>query len=276
MSTVLEARGVTAGYDGRPVLHGVDLTVESGTVTTLIGRNGCGKSTLLRTLGRLHKPAGGVLELHGRPYRDYGAKAFAREVASLPQTLLAPPGLTVRDLVLRGRNPHQRFTAPWTREDAAAVGRVLDEIGLAHVADRPVAGLSGGQRQRAWLGLVLAQEASILLLDEPTTFLDLSHQLDVLDLVQQVGRAGRTVVMVLHDLGLAARCSDRLVAVHDGRLVADGDPAEVLREDLLAEVFGLEARVVPDPVTGTPLVVPVRTLPAPSLPITDAPHERHR
>lgn len=266
---VLEATGLTAGYDGTAIVHDVDLAVQAGTITTLIGRNGCGKSTLLRTLGRLHPAMAGSLALHGRPFAAYGAKPFARTVASLPQALAAPPGLSVRDLVMRGRNPHQRFTAPWTAADSAVVDRVLAEIGLEGVASRPVQELSGGQRQRAWLGLVLAQEAEVLLLDEPTTFLDLSHQLDVLELVERVGRAGRTVVMVLHDLGLAARCSDRLIAVHDGRLAADGAPADVLTEPLLAEVFGLDARIIPDPVTGSPLVVPIGTLPTPP---TGRPH----
>lgn len=260
--TVQRAEGLAAGYDGRAVVEGIDLGIEPGTITTLIGRNGCGKSTLLRTIGRLQQPLAGALTLHGRPYREYGAKPFARAVASMPQSLVPPPGITVRDLVLRGRNPHQRFTAPWSRHDAEVVARVLAEIGLEQEAGRPVQSLSGGQRQRAWFGLVLAQEAEILLLDEPTTFLDLSHQLDVLDLVRRVGDSGRTVVMVLHDLGLAARYSDRLVAVHGGALVADGTPEQVLREPLLADVFGLDARIVPDPVTGTPLVVPIGTLTA--------------
>lgn len=256
---VLEVTGLTAGYERTAIVHDVHLAVRAGTITTLIGRNGCGKSTLLRTMGRLHPAMAGSLTLHGQPYSSYGAKPFARLVASLPQALVAPPGLTVRDLVLRGRHPHQRFTAPWTAADAQVVERVLAEIGLQEVAARPVQELSGGQRQRAWLGLVLAQEAEILLLDEPTTFLDLSHQLDVLDLVEQVARAGRTVVMVLHDLGLAARYSDRLVAVHDGRVAEDGAPADVLTEPLLAEVFGLDARIIPDPITGSPLVVPIGT-----------------
>ncbi|WP_335979233.1 ABC transporter ATP-binding protein [Streptomyces sp. CA2R106] len=254
---VLQARGVCLGYDGRTVLQGVDLDIEAGTVTTLVGANGCGKSTLLKAFGRLLAPRAGTILLDGEPLRTYRSRAVARRLAILPQSPVAPAGTCVRDLVMRGRNPHQSWARPWTPADDAVVTRVLADTGLAEVADRAVTELSGGQRQRAWIALVLAQEAPTLLLDEPTTYLDLAHQLEVLRLVRRTNRvSGTTVVMVLHDLGLAARYSDRLVALGEGGVLADGKPAEVLRPELLRRAFGLRARVVPDPVTGTPLVLP--------------------
>ncbi|WP_240529588.1 ABC transporter ATP-binding protein [Streptomyces mangrovisoli] len=254
---VLEARGVSLGYDGRTVLDGLDLSIGAGTVTTLVGANGCGKSTLLKAFGRLLTPSSGSVLLEGRPVGQLRSRAVARRLAILPQNPVAPAGTSVRDLVMRGRNPHQSWARPWTPGDDAVVERVLADTGLAEVADRAVTELSGGQRQRAWIALVLAQEAPTLLLDEPTTFLDLAHQLDVLRLVRRVNRtSGTTVVMVLHDLGLAARYSDRLVVIGEGGVLADGDPADVLEPTMLERAFGLRARVIPDPVTGTPLVLP--------------------
>lgn len=255
--TVLEARGLTLAYDRRPVIEDLDLTVDRGSVTTLLGANGCGKSTLLKAFRRLLKPTAGEVLLDGLPIRRQSHRAVARKLAILPQNPIAPPGTSVRDLVMRGRNPHQTWARPWTPHDAAIAQEAISATGLAEVADRDVASLSGGQRQRAWIALVVAQAADTLLLDEPTTFLDLTHQLDVLGLVRKLNRErGATVVMVLHDLSLAARYSDRLVVLHERRVVADGMPSEVLTPALLEKAFGLRARVVSDPVTGTPLVVP--------------------
>jgi iron complex transport system ATP-binding protein len=254
---VLEARGLSVGYDKHPVLRDLDLAVERGTVTTFLGANGCGKSTLLKALGRVLKPQAGEVLLDGAPIRKEANRAVARKLAILPQSPLAPAGTSVLDLVMRGRNPHQSWARPWTAEDAAVAEDAIAATGLTEVANRDVASLSGGQRQRAWIALVLAQRADTLLLDEPTTYLDLAHQLDVLRLVRRINREqGATVVMVLHDLTLAARYSDRLVVLHDGGVVADGTPAEVLTPALLERAFGLHARVVPDPVTGSPMVVP--------------------
>ena len=254
---VLEARGLSVGYDKHPVLRDLDLAVERGTVTTFLGANGCGKSTLLKALGRVLKPQSGEVLLDGAPIRKEANRAVARKLAILPQSPLAPAGTSVLDLVMRGRNPHQSWARPWTAEDAAVAEDAIAATGLTEVAHRDVASLSGGQRQRAWIALVLAQRADTLLLDEPTTYLDLAHQLDVLRLVRRINREqGATVVMVLHDLTLAARYSDRLVVLHDGGVVADGTPAEVLTPALLERAFGLHARVVPDPVTGSPMVVP--------------------
>ena len=254
---VLEARGLSVGYDRTPVIRDLDLTIEHGTVTTFLGANGCGKSTLLKALGRVLKPQAGEVLLDGRPIRKEPNRAVARQLAILPQSPLAPAGTSVLDLVMRGRNPHQSWARPWTAEDAAVAEDAIAATGLTQVAHRDVASLSGGQRQRAWIALVLAQRADTLLLDEPTTYLDLAHQLDVLRLVRRINREqGSTVVMVLHDLTLAARYSDRLVVLHDGGVVADGTPAQVLTPAVLAQAFGLHARVVPDPVTGAPMVVP--------------------
>ncbi|PYY32304.1 ABC transporter ATP-binding protein [Curtobacterium sp. MCJR17_055] len=254
---VLEARGLSVGYDKHPVLRDLDLAVERGTVTTFLGANGCGKSTLLKALGRVLKPQSGEVLLDGAPIRKEANRAVARKLAILPQSPLAPAGTSVLDLVMRGRNPHQSWARPWTAEDAAVAEDAIAATGLTEVAHRDVASLSGGQRQRAWIALVLAQRADTLLLDEPTTYLDLAHQLDVLRLVRRINREqGATVVMVLHDLTLAARYSDRLVVLHDGGVVADGSPVDVLTPALLERAFGLHARVVPDPVTGSPMVVP--------------------
>jgi iron complex transport system ATP-binding protein len=256
-AAVLEARGLAVGYDGHPVLRDLDLRIERGTVTTFLGANGCGKSTLLKAFGRVLKPQAGAVHLDGVPIRKEPNRAVARKLAILPQSPVAPAGTSVLDLVMRGRNPHQSWGKPWTAEDARIAEQAIAATGLTEVAHRDVASLSGGQRQRAWIALVVAQQADTLLLDEPTTYLDLAHQIEVLRLVRRLNREhGSTVVMVLHDLSLAARYSDRLVVLHDGAVAADGAPADVLTPELLERAFGLHARVLPDPVTGAPIIVP--------------------
>jgi iron complex transport system ATP-binding protein len=223
-----------------------------------VAPNGCGKSTLLRALGRLLKPSGGQVLLDGKRIDRIPTREVAKVLGLLPQAPTAPEGLTVGDLVARGRHPHQAWYRQWSADDEDAVAQALEWTGISDLAERPVDELSGGQRQRAWISMALAQGTDLLLLDEPTTFLDLVGQVDVLELVRRLhSEAGRTVVMVLHDLNLAARYADRLVAMREGRIVAAGEPAEVITEPLLAEVFGLAARVIPDPVAGTPLVVPI-------------------
>jgi iron complex transport system ATP-binding protein len=257
----LQAVGLKLGYGDRIVVDDLDLGIEAGTVTTIIGPNGCGKSTLLRALGRLLKPSGGEVLLDGKRIDKMPSKEVARILGVLPQAPTAPEGLTVADLVARGRHPHQTWYRQWSSDDEAAVSEALSMTGLLDLGDRPLDELSGGQRQRAWISMALAQGTDLLLLDEPTTFLDLAHQIEVLELVRRLHRElGRTVVMVLHDLNLAARYADRLVAMRDGKVVASGTPAEVLTEGLLAEVFELEAKVIEDPVAGTPLVIPIGTL----------------
>ncbi|HJX42628.1 MAG TPA: ABC transporter ATP-binding protein [Geodermatophilus sp.] len=257
----LAAEDLRLAYDDRVVVDGLDLALTDGSFTAIVGPNGCGKSTLLRALGRLLRPAAGRVLLDGRSIARTPTREVARVLGLLPQTPVAPAGLTVADLVARGRHPHQSWLRQWSREDEAVVAEALRWTDMADLGDRPVDELSGGQRQRAWISMALAQETDLLLLDEPTTYLDLSHQIDVLELVARLhAERGRTVVVVLHDLNLAARYAHRLVAMRDGALVASGTPHEVLTEQLLADVFDLEARVVPDPVAGTPMVVPVRRL----------------
>ncbi|GGP35739.1 ABC transporter ATP-binding protein [Saccharothrix coeruleofusca] len=254
----LQARELAVGYGERTVVDGLDLDVVAGTVTAVIGPNGCGKSTLLRALGRLLPAKSGAVLLDGKRIDRTPTREVARALAVLPQSPQAPEGLTVADLVARGRHPHQAWYRQWSADDEAAVAEALRLTGMAELAERTVDELSGGQRQRAWISMALAQGTDLLLLDEPTTYLDLAHQIDVLDLVQRLhAEGGRTVVMVLHDLNLAARYADRLVAMKDGRIVVQGEPSRVLTEEVLLEVFGLDARVVPDPVSGTPLVVPI-------------------
>ncbi|ANY09368.1 ABC transporter ATP-binding protein [Pseudonocardia sp. HH130630-07] len=241
----------------RTVVHDATIAIPPGRTTAIVGPNGCGKSTLLRGLAGLLRPRSGRVHLDGTALTSWPAAELARRLGMLPQQPVAPDGITVADLVGRGRHPHQRWFRQWSADDETAVADALAATDLAGLADRPVAELSGGQRQRAWIALVLAQSPETMLLDEPTTFLDLAHQLDVLDLLRRVNRErGRTVVMVLHDLELAARYADHLVALREGRIVAEGPPAEVVTEELVRSVFGVDALVLPDPLTGTPLVLP--------------------
>ena len=257
----LAADGVRLAYGDRVVVDDLDLQLTDGSFTAIIGPNGCGKSTLLRALGRLLRPTSGAVLLDGRAITATPTREVAKVLGLLPQTPLAPEGLTVADLVARGRHPHQSWLRQWSSDDAAVVAEALAWTDLSELADAPVDALSGGQRQRAWISMALAQGTDLLLLDEPTTYLDLAHQVDVLELISRLHtERGRTVAVVLHDLNLAARYAQRLVAMKDGVLVAAGTPEEVLTERLLADVFELEARVLPDPVTGTPMVVPVRRL----------------
>nr|WP_207950121.1 ABC transporter ATP-binding protein [Nocardioides ochotonae] len=246
------------GYRERTVIESLDLTVATGRVTAIVGANACGKSTLLRSMSRLLAPRAGRVLLDGVQVHKMPAKELARTLGLLPQAPTAPEGITVSDLVGRGRNPHHGFLTRWTREDDAAVAAALEATQTVELAERPVDELSGGQRQRVWIAMALAQETDVLLLDEPTTYLDVSHQIEVLDLLTDLNRQrGTTIVMVLHDLNLAARYADQLVALAGGRLHACGTPQEVLTEDTVRAVFGLESSVVTDPVSGRPLMLPI-------------------
>ncbi len=254
----LEARDVTLAYGDRTVVEHLDLDISPGRVTAIVGANGCGKSTLLRALARLIAPREGQVLLDGEPIGALPSKQVARVLGLLPQSPVAPEGITVADLVGRGRHPHQRLLARWSAHDHEAVAAALEATGTTELADRSVDELSGGQRQRVWIAMALAQETDILLLDEPTTFLDIAHQIEVLDLLAELGRdRGTTIVMVLHDLNLAARYADELIAMSDGRIVAGGAPADILTPELVERVFGIRSRVLPDPVSGAPLVVPM-------------------
>ncbi|EID73776.1 MULTISPECIES: ABC transporter ATP-binding protein [Rhodococcus] len=256
----LIADNLSLGYGDRVIVDNLDLEVRTGVITTVIGPNGCGKSTLLRALGRLLKPRNGSVLLDGKAIGSMRTKDVARTLGMLPQAPLAPEGLTVADLVARGRHPHQSWLRQWSSDDEGEVAEALALTGVSDLADRPVDQLSGGQRQRAWISMALAQGTDILLLDEPTTYLDLAHSIEVLDLVDRMHEElGRTVVMVLHDLNLAIRYSDQLIVMRDGTIVAAGAPKDIISAELLLEVFGLEAAVIADPVSDRPLVVPIGT-----------------
>ncbi|MFI9494158.1 ABC transporter ATP-binding protein [Streptomyces halstedii] len=258
----LTARGLTLAYEDRTVVHELDLAVPDGRVTVIVGPNACGKSTTLRALGRLLKPAGGAVLLDGTELSRIPTRKIAQAVGLLPQTPVAPEAITVSDLVARGRQPHQHWWQQWSDADERAVTEAMERTDVTALAERSVDELSGGQRQRVWIAMALAQDTDLLLLDEPTTYLDIAHQVEVLDLVRKLaapaadGTRGRTVVTVLHDLNQAARYADHLVAMKAGRIVAEGRPEDVVTAGLVREVFGLEAVIVPDPVTGSPLVVP--------------------
>lgn len=253
----LAARGITVGYGDRTVIDQLDVAIPPGVITTIIGPNGCGKSTLLRTLTRLLKPAGGTVVLDGEDIGRLRTRDVAKKLGLLPQAPVAPEGLTVADLVARGRHPHQSWLRQWSSDDADVVRRALAMTGVADLADRSVDSLSGGQRQRVWISMTLAQGTDLLLLDEPTTYLDLAHAIDVLDLVDDLHESGRTVVMVLHDLNLATRYSDNLVVMRAGSILAQGHPRDVITAELLYEAFGLRAEVIDDPVGDRPLIVPI-------------------
>ena len=255
-STPLLAQDLTLGYDRRTVATNLTVGIPDGSFTVIVGPNACGKSTLLRSFARLLKPEAGAVLLDGTDLRDQAPKEVARRVGLLPQTATAPEGITVVDLVRRGRYPHQSLLKRWSADDAHAVETAMERTSVAALADVPVDELSGGQRQRVWVAMALAQETPLLLLDEPTTYLDVAHQIDLLDLFADLHRHGSTIVAVLHDLNHAARYATHLIAMRDGSVIAEGPPAEVVTAELVERVFGLPCVVSPDPVTGTPLVVP--------------------
>ncbi|MFJ8403765.1 ABC transporter ATP-binding protein [Streptomyces microflavus] len=254
----LEARDVRLGYGDREIVPGLSVTVPPGRITVIVGPNACGKSTLLRAMARLLAPSAGAVLLNGRSIQEMPTKEVAAVLGILPQSPTAPEGITVSDLVGRGRYPHQGFFRRWSAEDDEAVAQALLSTDVLELADRPVDELSGGQRQRVWIAMALAQRTDILLLDEPTTFLDASHQLDVLDLLTDLNRErGVTMVAVLHDLNLACRYADHMIAMKDGRILAEGRPADIVTEELVGEVFGMRCSVIDDPASATPMVVPL-------------------
>ena len=252
----LAAQGLCTGYGERQIITDLDVRIPDGGFTVIIGPNGCGKSTLLRSLVRLIKPTSGAVLLEGADIARIRSKLLAQQIGLLPQASIAPEGITVIDLVSRGRHPHQSALRRWSEHDEQAVQEALTRTRLTDLTTRAVDELSGGQRQRVWIAMALAQETPILLLDEPTTYLDISHQIDVLDLCTGLQREGRTLVAVLHDLNQAARYATHLIVLQAGRIVAEGPPAAVVTAELVGQVFGVAARVIPDPETGSPLIVP--------------------
>ena len=254
----LTANNLTLGYDGITIVKNLDLTIPKGKITALVGANGCGKSTLLRGLARLLKPHGGTVCLDTADLFKLSTKEVAKKLGILAQGPVAPEGLTVRDLVACGRFPYQNWMQQWTKEDELFVEIALETTRMKELSERELDTLSGGQRQRAWIAMALAQNTDILLLDEPTTFLDLAYQIEVLDLLWELNQNhGTTLVMVLHDLNQACRYADYLVAVKQGSVYSYGPPAEVMSKSTVQEVFGLDSQIVTDPVALTPMCIPI-------------------
>ncbi|QRY60947.1 ABC transporter ATP-binding protein [Gordonia sp. PDNC005] len=257
-SARLQARDLTIGYDRRVISESLSVDIPDGAFTVIVGPNACGKSTLLRALSRLLTPTAGSVLLDGKAITSYPAKMVARQLGLLPQSSIAPDGIRVGDLVARGRYPHQKLIRQWSAADEAAVVEAMAATGVTELSSRLVDELSGGQRQRVWVAMVLAQQTPLVLLDEPTTFLDIAHQIDLLDLCARLNREqGHTMVAVLHDLNHACRYADHLIVMKDGRIVTEGVPAEVVTADLVEEVFGLACRIIDDPESHTPLVIPL-------------------
>jgi iron complex transport system ATP-binding protein len=253
----LHVDNATIGYDRRVISEGLSVSIPDGSFTVIVGPNACGKSTLLRGLSRLLKPSKGQVILDGADIHSYKTKEVARRVGLLPQTSIAPDGITVADLVARGRYPYQGMFRQWTEDDEQAVVKAMEAAAVTELSGRLVDELSGGQRQRVWVAMVLAQHTDILLLDEPTTFLDITHQIELLEMFTDLNHVGHTLVAVLHDLNHAARFGTHLIAMKDGAVVAEGAPGDIVTAELVEEVFGLRCLVVPDPVVGTPHVVPL-------------------
>lgn len=254
----LRAQRLRLGYRGRTISEDLSADIPVGSFTVIIGPNACGKSTLLRALARLLAPESGTVLLDGKAIGSYPAKEVARRIGLLPQTSTAPDGIRVADLVARGRYPHQSLLRQWSQADAEAVAAAMAATGVTELSARSVDELSGGQRQRVWIAMVLAQDTPVILLDEPTTYLDIAHQIQLLDLCRSLNReSGRTVVAVLHDLNHAFRYADHLIAMRDGRISAAGPPREIVTAELVRSVFDLGCRVIEDPETGAPLVIPL-------------------
>jgi iron complex transport system ATP-binding protein len=253
----LQVHNLTLSYGEATIIEELSMTVPSGQVTALIGPNGCGKSTLLRGLSRLLTPRKGAVILDGQSIHKIPAKQLAKQLGILPQSPTAPEGLTVYELAAQGRYSHQGWLQQWSVQDEQITREALETTGMLELADRSLDTLSGGQRQRAWIAMTLAQKTDILLLDEPTTFLDMAHQIEVLDLLHDLNQRGNTIVMVLHDLNQACRYADYLVVMKAGKIYAHGDPATIVTEKTVYDVFGLECCIIPDPVAGTPVCIPL-------------------
>ncbi|MDX2229555.1 MAG: ABC transporter ATP-binding protein [Leptolyngbyaceae cyanobacterium bins.349] len=258
LGAALTTRSLSLSYDQTTIVRDLTLSIPNGKITVLVGANGCGKSTLLRGLARLLKPTQGAVYLDGKSIAQCSTKWVAQQVGLLPQSPTAPEGLTVRDLVAQGRYPYQNWMQQWSSQDERYVQEALAITDLVELGDRPLDTLSGGQRQRAWIAMTLAQNTPILLLDEPTTFLDLAHQIEVLDLLHDLNQQqGRTIVMVLHDLNHACRYADHLIAMKAGQIFAAGAPQRIITTDTVQAVFNLHCQIYPDPIAGTPMCIPI-------------------
>lgn len=254
---LLKANNIIAGYDKKIIIDGINITIPSNKISVIIGANACGKSTLLKTLSRLIQPVSGEIVLDEKNLTDIPPKQLARVLGLLPQSPVAPEGITVADLVGRGRFPYQSFFKGLGKKDYEAVEEALEIMGITNLANQSVDQLSGGQRQRVWIAMALAQQTDILLLDEPTTFLDISYQVEILDLLTDLNRnKGTTIVMVLHDINLSARYADYLFALRKGKLIAEGAPSHIITEALIKQVFDLDCKVICDPVSASPFIVP--------------------
>lgn len=258
----LQTSHVTLGYDKLPVIRDLSVSIPDGKVTAIVGPNGCGKSTLLAGLSRLHKPSGGAVLLDGKAISTLSSREVARRLALLPQDAVAPDGMTVAELIRFGRQPHQGVLRQWSREDEDVVEASLRATQLTELADRPLESMSGGQRQRAWIAMAVAQTTPLLLLDEPTSALDLGHQIEVFELIRSLAAAGKTVVIVVHDLSSACRYADHLIAMHSGSIIAEGHPRDMVTPELVEQLYGVRCTLVPDPHTGTPLIAGLMRVPA--------------
>ncbi|MEE4676834.1 Fe(3+) dicitrate ABC transporter ATP-binding protein FecE [Pseudomonas alliivorans] len=257
--SILQAQQLDIGYGATRIVQDLSFSPPPGKVTALIGPNGCGKSTLLKAFARILTPQSGSLSLDGKAYRDLSARDLARKVAFLPQVLPIPEGVSVRQLVAYGRSPHNSLWGRLSGADQHSVEQALQRMELETLADRPLSDLSGGQRQRAWLAMILAQDAAIVLLDEPTTYLDISHQVELLDLMRALSVEGKTVITVLHDINQACRYADHLAVMQAGRLVASGAPGDVLNAELVCQVFDVQVQIMQEPVAGTPMCIVERS-----------------
>ncbi len=257
-SSILSAQNITAGYGDKEILHGVSLTIPENRISVILGSNGSGKSTLLKTFSRLLNPSSGSVTLDGKPLCCIPTKQIARSIGLLPQTSVAPEGIKVAELVARGRYPHRKLLSPLSAKDYAAIQEAMEAMKITDLADRSIEELSGGQRQRVFIALALAQQTDILLLDEPTTYLDIAYQVEILDLLKNLNKEkGTTIVMVLHDINLSTKYADYLFAMKSGRLILEGTPAELITPENIRTIYGIESVVMQDPISGTPLMVPL-------------------